>query len=106
MTFAVDVADGRANACGHSGTGMEIDLSLEPLTFSGTDHGPPMVGGDFLEEENFEFAVGSLVSSMESDGDDFGIIQDEKIARLEELGEVGKMVMSEGWLGEGWVAPR
>jgi hypothetical protein len=56
--------------------------------FGGTEHYPPIVRGIFFEQKEFDRAAGARLNSAKAGGDYFGIVEDEKVAGVEEIGKI------------------
>src|SRR5437660_7094798 len=78
---------------------VEIDLSVQARSFSGANHGPPIIDGIFLEEQNLKFSSAVAVLAPQAGGNHFGIIQDEHIPCAKIFQQIGKSAMEKfsGW---------
>lgn len=99
MTVGIDFKNGGVDA-GRLALGIEdADRILDPGMFAGTEHGPPLIRRDRLEEEDFENAFSFRVDSGKPGGNDAGIVEDEKIAGAKNVADIGKGAMGEGGAG-------
>src|SRR5215216_4312829 len=73
---------------GEVGGGVEAENHADSLADI-FQHDAPVGGGGLREEEGFDVAAAGFAEG-EAGGDDAGVVEDEKVAGSQELGEVGE----------------
>jgi hypothetical protein len=72
------------------GRRAKVEQGSRTDPFPGAEEDPPFPGLGFFEEEDLHGATTIHFSTSEPGGDDLGVVEDEEIARLEPLPEVGE----------------
>ena len=67
--------------------------------FGGTEHNPPIVAGNFFEQQKFDGAAGVIFDAAQARWEDFGIVENEEVPGLEEVRKIGEFLMGNG---SGW----
>ena len=93
MAFVIYADDGRKNIRCCAIFFLQLDLGPDFSAFSGSHHGPPVVGGAFFEQQDFKFASGFPVHTVDSRGNDARVIQHQYISAFQEFQQVGKPAM-------------
>ena len=82
MFFDTELGSGSCGGRAWDGVGRDDSAGLEAFG-GGTEGGPP-TGASFFEEEEF----GTVLGADQAGGDDFGVIEYEKVSGGKEGGEV------------------
>ena len=95
MSFVIDIGDGSANVGGCAVFGEQLNLRSEAGPFAGPDHGPPVVGGVFFEQEQFKLAAGAGIGSVQPGGDYPRVVKHQDIPRGQVWEQIREAAMTD-----------
>jgi hypothetical protein len=72
----------------------ERDLCADTRAFAGAQHHPPIVNGNFFEQQHFKLAAGLRIDAAQTGGYDSRIVEDKNIAGVHIFEQVAKSAMS------------